>query len=117
MIFYHFSDEKCSKLIPKISSKRHEGEGENKGKKITLLTTNPSMFFDNDNGGNFFKYRYVVKLDKNDPYLRADDKFNNMLEGYNKTVGSKGGTFKWFFYYNPIDYVSISEWNEKLCKF
>ena len=117
MIFYHFSNEKCSKLIPKLGEKRHLGEGKITGKKVTFLTTNPSMFFENDNGGNFFKYRYIIKLDRNDTYLHADDKFNNMLEKYNKTFGSKCGTFKWFFYDNPLDYISISEWNEKLYKF
>lgn len=117
MILYHFSNEKYSILIPKFGAKRRLGEGKTKGKKVTFLTTNPSMFYEDDNGGNFFKYRYIIKLDKDDPYLHADDKFNNMLEKYNKTFGSKRGTSKWFFYDKPLDYIAISEWNKKLSKF
>ena len=117
MIFYHFSNEKYSKLIPKVIARGHLNEEKNTAKKVTILTTNPNMFYEDDNGGNFFKYKYIIKLDRNDPYLHADDKFNNMLEKYNKTFGLKCGTSKWFFYDNPLDYISISEWNEKLYKF
>lgn len=117
MILYHFSSEKYSKLIPELGARRRLGEGNTTGKKVTFLTTNPNMLYEDDNGGNFFKYRYIIKLDGNDPYLHADNKFNNMLEKYNKTFGSKCGTFKWFFYDNPLDYIAISEWDEKLYKF
>lgn len=117
MILYHFSDIKYSKLIPKLEPRGHLGKEKITGKKITILTNKPNMFYENDNGGNFFKYRYVVKLDANDPCLHADDKFNNMLEKYNKAFGSKCATFKWFFYDNPLDYSSISQWDKKLCKF
>ena len=117
MILYHFSNGKYSKLIPSVGAKRKLGKEKIIEKKVTFLTTNPNMFFEDFGGGNFYKYRYILKLDKDDPYPHADDKFNNMLEKYNKTFGSKSGTFKWFFYDNPLDYVSMSEWNEKLCKF
>lgn len=117
MIFYHFSSEKYSKLIPQSGEKRHLGDSKTIGKKVTFLTTNPNMFYENDNGGNFFEYRYILNIDKNDPHLYVDDKFNNMLEKFNRTFGSRRGTFKWFFYDNPLDYICISKWNEKLCRF
>ncbi|WP_041710768.1 hypothetical protein [Clostridium pasteurianum] len=117
MILYHFSEGNYSRLVPKSELKSHLGEEKSTGKKMMILTTNPNIFYENDNGGNFFKYRYIVKLDKNDPYLHADDKFNNMMEKYNKAFGSKRAAFKWFFYDNALDYISISEWNKKLCRF
>ena len=117
MILYHFSNGKYSKLIPKLGTRRQLRKGKTIVKKVTFLTTNPNMFYDNDDGGNFFKYRYILKLDTDDPNLHADDKFNNMLDTYNKTFGSNSGTFKWFFYDNPLGYISMSEWDGKLCKF
>ncbi|AKN29781.1 hypothetical protein Ccar_02520 [Clostridium carboxidivorans P7] len=117
MIFYHFSSEKYSKLIPQAGEKRHLGKSKSIGKKVTFLTTNPNMFYENDNGGNFFEYRYILNIDKNDPHLYADDKFNNMMEKFNRTFGSRRGVFKWFFYDSPLDYICISKWNEKLCRF
>ncbi|UZW14919.1 hypothetical protein OSC52_03485 [Clostridium pasteurianum] len=117
MILYHFSNGKYDRLIPNLSSKRQLTEGNTTKEKITILTTNPNMFYENDNGDNFFKYRYIVKLDENDPYLHADDKFNGMLEKHNRSFHSKRVAFKWFFYENPLDYSAISEWDKKLCKF
>lgn len=116
MILYHFSNGRYSKLIPTLGSRGYIGKGKTVEKKITILTTNPNMFYENGDGDNFFKYRYIVNLDGNDPYLHADDKFNNMLEKYTKTFGSKY-TFKWFFYDNLLNYSSISEWDKGLCKF
>ncbi|WP_446899687.1 hypothetical protein ACSVC9_07360 [Clostridium sp. LBM24168] len=107
----------CSKLIPKSVIKKHLEKGNIKRKQGISLTTNPKMVYESDKGDNFFKYRYNIRLDKNDPYLYADDKFNNMLENYNKTFDLKGRTFKWFFYNDSLDYISVSEWDNKLCEF
>ena len=117
MILYHFSNGKYNKLYPDLGTKRYLSSGKKTEKKVTLLTNNPNMYFDNDEGGNFFRYRYSIKLDHKDPSLHADVKFNNMLSNYNQTFGSKKGTFKWFFYENTLDYVSISEWDGNLSKF
>ncbi|WP_010235136.1 hypothetical protein [Clostridium arbusti] len=117
MILYHFSNGRYNKIIPKSAAKRQLAEGKTTREKITILTTNPHMFYENDNGDNFFKYRYIVKLDGNDPYLHADDKFNGMMEKYNKAFNSKRSAFKWFFYENPLEYTSISEWDKELSKF
>lgn len=117
MILYHFSNEKYSKLIPKLGVRKHLGQGNTTRKKVTILTTNPSMIYEDDDGDNFFKYRYTIKLDGNDPYLHVDNKFNNMLEKHIKDFDLKRDTFKWFFYEDLLDYISISEWDEKLYKF
>lgn len=105
MVLYHFSNGKYNKLVPRL------------GTKGLSLTNNPNVFFENEDGSNFYKYRYRIKLDRNSPYLHSDDKFNIMLKRYNRAFKSKRAVSKWFFYNNSLEYVGVSEWNSKLAKF
>jgi len=117
MILYSFSDKKFSKLTPELGEKRHLGGSKITGEKVTFLTTNPSLSLEIGNGDNFFKYRYVVKIEKDDPYLHADDKFNDMLENHIKEFELECDIHKWFFYDKTLDYKTVSEWNVKLSGF
>ncbi len=117
MILYHFSNKKHRRLVPELGEKRRFGKENITGKKVLFLTTNPQMFLENEDGSNFFQYRYSIELDGNNPYLHSDDKFNDMLQYHNEAFKLKHAISKWFFYDNSLDYIAISRWDNELCKF
>lgn len=117
MILYNFSDKKLNRLIPEMGEKRHLGKSKVTGKKVTFLTTNPKLFLETVDGDNFFKFRYIVKLRKDDPYLHSDDRFNRMLEKHIIAFELKCDIPKWYFYDNPIDRFTVAEWDVDLESF
>ncbi|MBW5471557.1 hypothetical protein GPJ61_27605 [Brevibacillus formosus] len=107
MFLYHFSDCDVDILQPMIGKNRHDGEDPLAVDKPVIYLTNCSdMIID----GQRRLFRYTVEIDLNDPQLKPDRLFNQMMEG-NKNIGEP----QWFFYiyFTSITPVKKEKWNGK----